>query len=224
MARLLHLDIPGITQYVVQSAHDLHTCFSDDAACLHYRQVLGDTAVKHGCALHAYVLMGQHVHLLLTPAEAGGVSRMMQVIGRRYMGPFNAYRHTGTLAEGRYRSVVVEGGREVLACYRDIELKPVRAGLVPTPDDYRWSSHHRNARGAYEPRITPHPAYLALGDDDRERQRAYAQLFIDPPADAGIDALDPPSRLQDAAAGENTGTPGRRPARGSGGWRNPADK
>ena len=98
MARRTRLDFPGIAQHVVQRGNDRQACFADDADFLHYRQELGEAALKHACALHAYVLKNNHVHLLVNPTRSGSVSRMMQAIGRRYVGSFNArYRRTGTL-------------------------------------------------------------------------------------------------------------------------------
>lgn len=180
MARLPRLDLPGIPQHIVQRGNDRQACFADAADYLRYRQELGEAALRHNCALHAYVLMTNHVHLLVTPREPGGVSRMMQAIGRRYVGGFNArYRRTGTLWEGRFKSALVDSERYTLACYRYIELNPVRAGIVTTPEAYRWSSHARNAHGAHEPRITPHAAYLALGQNDDAQLDAYRRLFAD---------------------------------------------
>lgn len=128
--------------------------------------------------------MTHHVHLLLTPAEVGGVSRMMQAIGRRYVACFNArYRRTGTLWEGRFKSALVDSDRCLLTCYRYIELNPGRAGRVPGPREYPWPSRARNAYGRHDPRVTPHAAYLRLGSTDDERQRAYRQRIAE--------ALDP---------------------------------
>jgi REP element-mobilizing transposase RayT len=141
MARLPRLDLPGIPQHIVQRGNDRQACFADAADYLRYRQELGEAALRYGCALHAYVLMTNHVHLLTTPHEPGGVSRMMQAIGRRYVGGFNArYRRTGTLWEGRFKSALVDSEHYALACYRYIELNPVRAGIVTSPRDYRWST------------------------------------------------------------------------------------
>src|SRR5207342_769567 len=131
MARLPRLDLPGIPQHIVQRGNDRQPCFADNADYLRYRQELGEAAFKHGCALHAYVLMTNHVHLLVTPAEPGAASRMTQAIGRRYVASFNArYRRTGTLWEGRFKSALVDSEHYVLACYRYIELNPVRAAIV----------------------------------------------------------------------------------------------
>jgi len=117
--------------------------------------------------------MNNHVHLLVTPTRSGSVSRMMQAIGRRYVGSFNArYRRTGTLWEGRFKAALVDTDRYLLTCYRYIELNPVRARMFESPGEYRWSSHACNALGAHEARITPHEFYLAPGVDSATRQRA----------------------------------------------------
>jgi putative transposase len=116
MARLPRLDIPGIPQHVVQRGNDRQPCFADTTDYLHYRQELGEAALRHGCRIHAYALMTNHVHLLVTPPELGAVSRMMQAIGRRYVTCFNArYRRTGTLWEGRFKSALVDSERYLLA-------------------------------------------------------------------------------------------------------------
>jgi putative transposase len=177
MARQPRIDLAGVPQHIVQRGVDRQPCFADTADYLHYRQELGEAALKHGCALHAYVLMTNHVHLLATPAEPGGVSRMMQAIGRRYVACFNArHRRTGTLWEGRFKSALVDSERYVLACYRYIELNPVRAGMVAAAVDYSWSSFHANAMGRHEARIEPHAAFQQLGPDDDARRDAYRQL------------------------------------------------
>ncbi len=190
MARLPRLDLPGIPQHIVQRGNDRQPCFADAADYLRYHQELREAARKYGCALHAYVLMTNHVHLLVTPKSPGDTSRMMQAIGRRYVGAFNArYRRTGTLWEGRFKSALVDSGAYLLTCYRYIELNPVRAGMVHGPGDYRWSSHHCNALGEYDAGITPHPNYLSLGTDAVARQAAYRDLFKDALDTTHADAL-----------------------------------
>jgi putative transposase len=115
---------------------------------------------------------------------------MMQAIGRRYVGCFNArYKRTGTLWEGRFKSALVDSERYVLACYRYIELKPVRTGMAATAIDYRWSSHAHNANGVDEPRIKPHPAYIALDATGAERNSANQRLFDEGLSDLETDAL-----------------------------------
>lgn len=177
MARQPRLDLAGVPQHVVQRGLDRQACFADTADYLHYRQELGEAALKHECALHAYVLMTNHVHLLVTPAEPGAVSRMMQALGRRYVACFNGrHRRTGTLWEGRFKSALVDSEHYVLACYRYIELNPVRAGMVASAGDYRWTSYHANALGRPEARIRPHAAYERLGVDDNARRDTYRKL------------------------------------------------
>jgi len=203
MARLPRLDLQGIAQHIVQRGNDRQACFADDADYLHYRQELGEAALKHGCALHAYVLMTNHVHLLVTPGEPEGVSKMMQAIGRRYVGCFNArYRRTGTLWEGRFKAALVDSDRYLLTCYRYIELNPVRAGMVAHTLDYRWSSHHCNAGGTDEARITAHPCYLALGASPRERQLTYRALFNHAVSPEDTEALRAHTQQQRALGSE----------------------
>lgn len=128
--------------------------------------------------LHAYVLMDNHVHLLATPQAQGDVGRMMQRLGRQYVGSFNA-RHgrTGTLSEGRYKASLVDSGRYMLACYRYIELNPVRARMIDDPAAYRWSSCAANLGQRPHSDLSPHPAWLALGSTRRDRTRAYRRLL-----------------------------------------------
>lgn len=204
MARLPRLDLPGIPQHVVQRGNDRQACFAIDADYLHYRQELSEAAMKHGCALHAYVLMTNHVHVLVTPAESGAVSRMMQAIGRRYVGAFNTrYRRTGTLWEGRFKAALVDSDRYLLTCYRYIELNPVRAGIVAIPGDYRWSSHACNAFGAHDSHITPHRLYLELGANDAARRQAYLALFGDAVSSEDLDALRTHTQQQKAWGSEH---------------------
>jgi putative transposase len=178
MARLSRLDFPGIPQHVVQRGNDRQPCFAADDDYVHYRQELGEAARRFGCALHAYVLMTNHVHLLVTPTEQGAVSRMMQALGRRYVACFNArYRRTGTLWEGRFKSSLVDSERYVLTCYRYIELNPVRAGMVHAPGEYRWTSHAHNAYAWLDPRVTPHACYQQLAATPLARCVAYRALF-----------------------------------------------
>ena len=141
-------------------------------------QCLYQALQRYGCRLHAYVLMDNHVHLLLTPDEAGGVSRMMHAFSRNYVGLFNG-RHgrTGTLWEGRYKACLVDSGRYFLACSRYIELNPVRAWMVAEPGDHPWSSHGANAVGRVDPLLCAHPEYLALGPDPASGRPPIARCW-----------------------------------------------
>lgn len=176
MPRLPRLDLPGIPQHVVQRGHDRLPCFAAEVDYMRYRQELLDAAPRHGCAIHAYVLMTNHVHLLVSPATEGAVSRMMQMLGRRYVGGFNArYRRSGTLWEGRFKSCLVDSEDYLLRCYRYIELNPVRARMVEAPGQYPWSSYAANALGRPDHLVTPHPAWLALDHEPDVRRARYAE-------------------------------------------------
>jgi putative transposase len=187
MARHSRLDFPGFAQHIIQRGNDRQACFAADEDYQFYLRELREAARRFDCALHAYVLMTNHVHLLVSPSARRAVSQMMQALGRRYVGRFNA-RHgrTGTLWEGRFKAGLVDSDRYALTCYRYIELNPVRAGMVSDPARYRWSSHRHNALGELDSGITPHPSYVALGEGATGRD-AYRRLFAE---DIGADELD----------------------------------
>ncbi len=143
-----------------------------------FREHLQRACARCGCAVHAYVLMTNHVHLLVTPATEGAFARVMQSVGRRYVRYFNlTYHRSGTLWEGRYRSTAIDSEQYFFACHRYIETNPVRAGMVASPEEYRWSSYRANALGSSDPLITAHQLYGALGVDEASRLAAYRALF-----------------------------------------------
>jgi putative transposase len=165
---------------VIQRGNDRGAIFFRPEDYARYRTLLGEAARHHGCAIHAYVLMTNHVHVLLTPGVGGSVSRLMQWLGTRYVRHVNtAHQRTGTLWEGRFLSAPIEGEAHLLACYRYIELNPVRAGMVAAPGDYPWSSYRAHAEGAADLLIADHPLFVALGADAAERQAAYRALFAE---------------------------------------------
>jgi len=177
MPRPPRLDLAGIPQHVVQRGVDRRPCFVLEIHFQEYLRHLLERAEEHGCQVHAYVLMCNHVHLLATPSEAGGMGRLMQSLGRRYVGFFNLMmERTGTLWEGRFKSCLVDTDSYLLRCYRYIELNPVRAGITAEPGGYRWSSYHCNGLGKSDPLITPHPRYQALGWSQAERCAAYRAI------------------------------------------------
>jgi putative transposase len=138
---------------------------------------LRDAVAKHPVAIHAYVLMKNHVHLLVTPESRHALPRAMQDVGRRYVRYFNdRHGRTGGLYEGRYKSLMVDDERYWFTCMRYIELNPVRAGLVTSPDAYRWSSYKRNALGQRDIVVSPHPLYLALGATSSARESSWRGL------------------------------------------------
>jgi putative transposase len=187
MARQPRLDIADVCQHVIQRGNDRQPCFGDEIDRLRYLELLGEMAARYGCAIHAYVLMTNHVHLLATPRSTGALSRVMQGIGRKYVAEFNKRHHrTGTLWEGRYKSCLVDADAYLLACYRYIELNPVRAGLVVEPSAYRWSSYRANAGCQHNALLQPHGTYLALGGTREARRAAYCRLFETAPSDAEL--------------------------------------
>ncbi len=177
MARHPRFDLAGVPQHVVQRGNNRLPCFLDDDDRQRYLQCLRQALSRFDCRLHAYVLMGNHAHLLLTPGATGAMSRLMHTFARNYTGLFNA-RHgrTGTLWEGRFKSCLVDSGSYFLACSRYIELNPVRAWMVEQPRDYPWSSHRAHAGYREDPLLTPHPEFLALGHDRAARAAAYRAL------------------------------------------------
>ena len=178
MARLPRYILPGQPQHVTQRGNNRAAMFVASADYHFFLECLKTACQRHGCGLHAYVLMTNHVHLLLTPDGRDSIGKVMQSLGRRYVRYFNvAYRRTGTLWEGRYRATPVDTERYLFACYRYIELNPVRAGMVTHPGDHPWSSHRANALGVTDPLVTPHARYSALGADDASRQAVYRTLF-----------------------------------------------
>lgn len=178
MARLGRYFVEGQALHVIQRGNDRQAIFYAEGDYVLYRDWLTEVAATFGAQVHAWVLMTNHVHLLVTPGSAVCLPRMMQSLGRRYVGHVNrVYRRTGTLWEGRYRAAPIESGTHLLSCYRYIELNPVRARMVAAAGDYPWSSHRANANGVEDPLVTPHALYLALGDDGEARRAAYRETF-----------------------------------------------
>src|SRR5918999_1325618 len=174
MARQVRQVYPGVALHVIQRAVNRVACFRAEADYLVYLSHLRSLSAKHGCAVHAYCLMTNHVHLLLTPSTEISCTALMRDLGRRYVPYFNSrHERTGTLWEGRFRSCLVQSAHYVLACYRYIEMNPVRAEMVRHPREYRWSSYRANAEGKVDERVSPHEEYRLLGRDPRERREAY---------------------------------------------------
>jgi|SRR5438876_135651 len=178
MARLPRYFLPGQPQHVIQRGNNRTPIFvtDDDYSC--YLDCLAAATQRHGADIHAYVLMTNHVHLLVTPHHPESLPRILQSVGRRYVQYFNyTYQRTGTLWEGRYKATLIDSAQYLLSCYRYIELNPVRAHMVATPGEYRWSSYRHHAQGTADNIITDHELYRALGGTDQERQAAYRALF-----------------------------------------------
>jgi len=178
MPRKPRFIIPGVPIHIVQRGHSHEAVFIDDADYEAYLQWLKEGAERYHCKIHAYVLMTNHIHILATPADKQGITRMMQYVGRYYVPYVNyTYGTSGTIWEGRYKASLVEEDGYLLTCMRYIELNPVRANMVRSPAHYRWSSYRFNGQGKSNELITPHPLYEALGGDKTSRMSAYKYLF-----------------------------------------------
>jgi putative transposase len=186
MARPTRFLIPGQPQHVIQRGNNRAQVFFCDDDRRFYLDCLREACARYACDVHAYVLMTNHVHLLVSPSDSEGLPRMMQSVGRRYAQQINWRRErTGSLWEGRYRATAIDSDAYFLTCSRYIELNPVRAGIVAEPGEYPWSSYAANVTGKGDTLVSPHPLYLALGRTDGECRQAYRRLFerdIDPAA------------------------------------------
>ena len=178
MPRRPRLSLPNTPLHLIQRGNNRQACFIADEDYRFYLEWLAEYAGKAGCRIHAYVLMTNHVHLLVSSARGAASGEMMKGLGQRYVQYVNrTYRRSGTLWEGRYRSCPTQAEDYLLACQRYIELNPVRAGMVEHPAEYRWSSYRANAQGENDALIQTHAVYDALGLDATGRQAAYRELF-----------------------------------------------
>ncbi len=160
MSRIARVVVPGVALHVRHRGHNRAACFFGDSDYAFYLRLLGQFSRESGCGVHAYCLMPNHVHLLLTPGTADSCALMMKRLAQCYTQHVNrAYERCGSLWEGRFRSCPVTSERYALACYRYVELNPVNAGMVKHPAQYRWSSYRTNAEGRADGFIEPHPAY-----------------------------------------------------------------
>ena len=178
MPRRARLRLAGVPLHLIQRGNNRSACFFAVEDYSLYLLHLGELSRKFGCLVHAYVLMTNHVHLLLTPQEADSASLTMKHLGQRYVQYVNrTYHRSGTLWEGRFKSCLSQNESYVLACYRYIELNPVRAGMCAHPGDYRWSSYAANAGGKPDALVAAHDEYRRLGPTGEARRDAYRRLF-----------------------------------------------
>jgi putative transposase len=178
MPRRPRLFLDGVPLHVVQRGHNREPCFFTQDDYSAYLYWLNEALVESKCALHAYVLMTNHVHLLLTPQRAKALPDVFVSLGRRYVQYINrSYRRTGTLWDSRYKSSLVQAETYLLVCQRYIELNPVRAAMVDDPAHYRWTSYRASGLGQEDLMLTCHPIYLALGGDGEKRRASYRALF-----------------------------------------------
>lgn len=199
MPRKPRFFLPGVSAHIVQRGHSREPVFFESSDYQAYLGWLKEAAEHYGCDIHAYVLMTNHIHLLATPGKKESISRMMQYVGRRYVPYINhTYGTSGSIWEGRYKASLISDDQYLLTCMRYIELNPIRANMVNSPGQYRWSSYHYNAQGREDARVTEHPLYSQLGKTVSSRCEAYKALFR-----AHLDE----NELGDIRAAWQTGTP-----------------
>ncbi len=190
MPRRPRLVVDNVPLHIIQRGNNRQKCFFEESDYLVYLDLLKRGTASAKCEVHAYVLMSNHVHLLVTPKDECGPGLMMKAVGERYVRYFNGrYGRSGTLWDGRYRSCLVHDETYFLVCHRYIECNPVRAGMVADPSLYRWSSHRCNALQQPDAIITQHPIVAALGEDADRRTFAYRELFSRPQHDQEIAKL-----------------------------------
>ncbi|MGJ8690949.1 MAG: transposase [Thalassotalea sp.] len=178
MPRRARITLPNIPHHIIQRGNNRQACFFCKQDYQLYLTWLEEYAKEFHCLIHAYVLMTNHVHLLITPLKSKSLGQLMKCLGQRYVQYINrTYRRSGTLWEGRFRSCLAQDEGYVLSCYRYIELNPVRANMVNKPSDYPWSSYHFNGLGKPNAMLTTHYLYDALGRLKKERIVAYVGLF-----------------------------------------------
>ena len=178
MPRKPRFYLPGVAVHIMQRGNCRQAVFFEDTDYQYYLKWLLEGAEKYGCVIHAYVLMTNHVHLLMTPTSPDSISRAIQHVGRNYVTYINrTYGRSGTLWEGRHKGNNVDSENYLLACMRYIEMNPVRAGLVDSPNDYPWSSFAYNALGKVNDVVTTHTIYEHLGNSRAQRCSVYHSLF-----------------------------------------------
>ena len=199
MPRKPRFYLPGVPAHIVQRGNSRQAAFFQDSDYSNYLVWLREGAAKYGCAIHSYVLMTNHVHLLMTPKTRHSISQTIQHVGRHYVTYVNAtYNKSGTLWEGRHKGCIIDSEQYLFACMRYIEMNPVRACMVKRPADYRWSSYAANAVGKHDKVVTPHSLYSELAINTEQRLCVYRDMFKQ---------LIDSDNMDDIRATVQTGTP-----------------
>lgn len=228
MTRRRRMYLPGYTYHIVQRGNNRSACFIEDMDYRIYLKYLGEALTRHSNRLHAYCLMSNHVHLLITPERQSGISDQFQVVCSRYGQYMNKkYQRTGTLWEGRHKASAIDSNNYLFNCYRYIEFNPVAAGMAKHPKDYRWSSYLRNAYGCEDALISEHTNYRQFGSSNKQRQQCYRHIADEKLNELEIERLEQalersyplgsPSFIKNLESdlGRNIGypTPGRPPGK-----------
>lgn len=178
MPRRARLLLPNVPLHIIQRGNNRQACFFAEEDCIVYLDWLKEYAAKTGCLIHAYMLMTNHIHLLISTEHSESAAALMKALGQRYVQYVNrTYQRSGTLWEGRFKSCLMQEDNYLLSCQRYIELNPVRAGMVAHPAEYRWSSYRANAQGEVDALLQPHSLYEGLGRSAESRQTAYRELL-----------------------------------------------
>jgi putative transposase len=203
MARLPRLTVPGYVHHVIQRGNNRQAIFDTEFDYQTMLDLLDENAKKFSVAIHAYVLMSNHFHLLVTPQTPEGLPQMMQSVGRRYVRYFNdCHKRSGTLWEGRYKSTLIQSEPYLLACMVYIDLNPVRGSLVAQPRDHPWSSHGHYTGQRIDKLVTPHALMWDLGNTPFAREAAYAELV-----QSGISSVQQAALTDSALGGWALGKP-----------------
>jgi putative transposase len=174
MPRRSRIFIEGLSSHVIQRGNNRITIFQRAQDYEVFLELLRRATVRNPVAVHAFVLMTNHFHLLVTPTTEDALPQFMKDVDGSYVYYYNrAHQRIGTLWNGRYRGILIENVSYLLTCLRYIEQNPVRAGMVRTPEAYRWSSYAAHAFGRWPERLTAHPLYRELGSCAEARQLAY---------------------------------------------------
>ncbi len=190
MPRRPRIIVPNIPLHIIQRGNNRQSCFFEEEDYLFYLDSLKNCAKSSSCSVHAYVLMTNHIHILLTPGNSESAGTLMKHLGQRYTQYINrTYKRSGTLWEGRFRSSIVQQEKYLFSCQRYIELNPLRAGMAKHPGDYPWSSYHSNALGSSSALLSQHFLYQNLGQTDVERQEVYRKLLCHNLKQKELDAI-----------------------------------
>lgn len=190
MPRASRYILPNVPVHVIHRGVNRTNCFLSDSDFHDYWRLLRAASISSHCAVHAYVFMTNHVHMLVTPAASDSLSDLMKSLAQVYAQRFNRkYARTGPLWEGRHKVHLVLDERYLLTCYRYIELNPVRAGMCKTAGDYVWSSYRCNAKGLPDDVVSPHALYAAWESDTKLRRMRYIELFEEVIDDKALAAI-----------------------------------
>ena len=179
MARLPRIVIPNQPLHIIHRGNNRQDIFKSEDDIVRVKEDISNSLSKSDCSLHAYVIMTNHLHLLITPKSKEQLAVFMQSMANRYVLYFNAiHQRTGTIWEGRFKSCLVDSEHYLFTLYKYIEMNPVKANMVKDIADYKWSSYGHNASGQTDRLITEHLLYKELGKNTEQRCENYKKMFM----------------------------------------------